>query len=64
MAPAEKKKKKIKKRSHRAHQNRLMHFTNTLDHAPIFLEGVVNEHVFMSLVSLGKKNPALVNFEM
>ena len=36
-----------------AHQ--IMHSTNTLEHALIFLECMLNEHVFKHLVSLGKK---------
>ena len=32
----------------------IMHFTNTLEHALILLKCMVNEHVFMNLVSLGK----------
>jgi hypothetical protein len=48
------KEKRIRKRSRQAHQNQLMHFTNTLDRVLIFLKGMVNEHVFMSLVSLGE----------
>ena len=33
----------------------ITHTTNTLDHALIFLKCMVNEHVFMNLISLGQK---------
>ena len=32
---------------------RIMHFANILEHALSFLECMVNEHVFVNLVSLG-----------
>ena len=38
-----------------------MHFTITLEHALMFLTCMVNEHVFMNLVSLSKKfQPSLI----
>ena len=38
------------------------HFTSTLEHALVFLKCIVNEHVFIYLVSLSK-NPTLTNYE-
>ena len=42
-----------------------MHSTNTLEHALILLKGMINEHVFMNLVSLAKMfQPSLTIFEI
>jgi len=41
------------------------HPTSTLEHVLIFLKPMVDEHVFMDLVSVTqKKNPVLSNFEI
>ena len=43
--------------------NHFYHFTSTLDHALIFLKCVVNEDVFLNVVSLSKNNEPLNNLE-
>ena len=48
MAPNEMQKKPLQ-----IHQ-KIMHSTNTLEHTLIILKCMVNEHVFMNLVSLSK----------
>ena len=43
---------KVKKKPLWAHQSKTMHSTNTLEHALTSSKGMLNEHVFMILVSL------------
>ena len=54
---------KKKKEPHLSSPKQIMHSTNTLEHAQdvFFYKGMVNEHVFMNLVSLRKKvQPSLI----
>ena len=47
-----------KKEPLRTHQHKIMHPTNTLERALVFLTYMVDEHIFIKLVSLGEKvNP-------
>ena len=34
----------------------IVHFTNTLEHAMMSLESIVNEHIFMNLVPLDQNS--------
>ena len=43
---------------------RLMHSTNIVEHALIFSRRVVMEHVFMNVISLGRRYSTLTNFEV
>ena len=51
-------KKKKKKQTLQACQIKIMHSTKTLEHVLIILRCMINEHVFMNILSLNKfSNP-------